>query len=93
MQMSQMRKENKINDSQVLMILIHTPSLEKFVKNVTIGNTNGATFPAKVGTTTSNALTDTGATRSVMNEKCYPALHATSHEALVQCLSKISIRT
>ena len=40
-----------------------------FVENVTIGITKGATFPAKVGTNTCNALIDTGATRSIMSEK------------------------
>ena len=39
-----------------------------FVENVTAGTTNGAPFPAKVGTTTCNALIDTGATKSVMNK-------------------------
>ena len=41
------------------------------VENVTIGTTNGTTFPVKVGTNTCNALIDAGATRSVMSEKYY----------------------
>ena len=46
----------------------------EFVENVTIGTTNGVTFPSKVGITTCNALIDTGATRSVMSEKYYQIL-------------------
>ena len=40
-------------------------------EEVVIGSEQGTTFPTKIGTSVSNALIDTGATRSCISEKYY----------------------
>ena len=49
-------------------------SYHEFLENVTIGTTNDATFPTKVGVTTCNTLIDMGATRSVMSKNYYQTI-------------------
>ena len=44
------------------------------VELVTVGTTVGATVPATLGQTVCNALVDTGATRSCLNEEYYQQL-------------------
>ena len=43
-------------------------------EGVVIGSEQGTTFPPKTGTSVCNALIDTGATRSCINEKYYQSL-------------------
>ena len=52
-------------------------------EEVIIGSEQGTTFPTKVGSTLCNALIDTGATKSCMNESYYKMLHLDSIHSVV----------
>ena len=52
-------------------------------EEVIIGSEQGTTFPTKVGSTLSNALIDTGATKSCMSESYYKTLHLDSIRSVV----------
>ena len=56
---------------------------------VIIGSEQGTTFPTKVGTTVSNALIDTGATRCCMGEEYYKKLQLSK----IHLLQNISVRS
>ena len=56
---------------------------------VIIGTEQGMTFPTKIGTTTCNALIDTGATKSCISEKYYQSLSLTK----MQFTLNISVRS
>ena len=58
-------------------------------EEVVIGSEQGTNFPAKIGTSVCNALIDTGATRSCINEKYYQNLSLMK----IQFLQNISIRS
>ena len=51
-------------------------------EEVVIGSEQGTTFPTKVGSTLSNALIDTGDTRSCMSESYYKTLQLSSIHSL-----------
>ena len=44
-------------------------------ERVIIGTQHGMTFPTQIGTSVCHALSDTGATRSCINEKYYPKVY------------------
>ena len=59
------------------IISCHSKNLNESDVNhteVIIGSEQGTTFPSKIGTTMSNALKDTGATRSCISERYYKKL-------------------
>ena len=58
-------------------------------EEVIIGSEQGTTFPTRVGTTMSNSLIDTGATRSCISEKYYKKLQLTK----IQFLQNINVRS
>ena len=87
--------EQKKTEDQIDKITItsHQENLDENIVNhteeVIIGSEQGTTFPTKVGTTVCNALIDTGATRSCMNEKYYRKLHLTK----ICLLQNINVRS
>ena len=58
-------------------------------EEVVIGSEQGTTFPTKIGTTKSNALIDTGATRSCMCEKYYKKLQL----AKIHLLQNVNVKS
>ena len=58
------------------------------MEEIIIGTEQGTTFPTKIDTLMCNALIDTGATRSCINEKYYQHLPSTK----IHHLKNISIR-
>ena len=59
------------------------------MEEVIIGSEQGATFPAKVGTTVCNPLTDTSATRCCMSEEYYKKLQLSK----IHLLQNVSVRS
>ena len=58
-------------------------------EEVIIGSEQGITFPTKVGNTMCNALINTGATRSCMNEKYYKKMHL----AEIHLLQNVNVKS
>ena len=57
-------------------------------EEVVIGSEHGMAFPSKIGTTVCNALIDTGATRSCMNEKYYKKIQL----AKIHLLQNVNVK-
>ena len=93
--MSSQSIEQKETEDQIGKITItsHQEDVDENTVNhteeVIIGSAQGTTFPTKVGTTMCNALIDTSATRSCMNEKFYKKLHLTQ----IHLLQNINVRS
>ena len=78
-------EHNKIENLETKM-----PEQEiNHMEEVIIGTEQGTMFPTKIGTTICNALIDTGATRSCINEKYYQQLPSTK----IQHLKNVSVRS
>ena len=58
-------------------------------EEVIIGTEQGTTFPTKIGTSMSNAIIDTGATKSCISEKYYQSLSLTK----IQFIQNISVKS
>ena len=77
------QKELEILPEKMTNTSYQSENLQKnHTEEVIIGSEQGTTFPTKIGTTTCNALIDTGAMRSCMSEKYYKRLHLTKIHSL-----------
>ena len=45
--------------------------IKVYITEVTVGSTRGATVPVQIGKSQCNALVDTGATKSIINEEYF----------------------
>ena len=48
--------------------------IKGYIIEVTVGSTKGATVPVQIGQSQCNALVDTGASKSIISEKCFQQL-------------------